>query len=275
MKVVVAWIERPDGKVLLQRRPEDKAYGGCWELPGGKVEKEDATDQKALIRELCEELNLVNVKIADTATATLSLSLLNGLTTLVLYSVKLANWRLVTLLEADIVGWFDLDKVPEPQTPSTKPFLAAIRIERKKKLVMRPEEFAALPEAARRYIHDLEANVDPAGEVRRCRLAEDENAALRKAVEDLQHKCDDNAASLGLATVVLKWLDDLGGLGHDKHERIAAVLSEWPAKRALEMWTEAVTALSGIVTTAGRSNPHGAAAGAALDKIYNLLRRRI
>lgn len=44
-----------DGRVLMQRRPVDKAHGGLWEFPGGKVEPAE-TLAAALIREITEEL---------------------------------------------------------------------------------------------------------------------------------------------------------------------------------------------------------------------------
>ena len=46
-----------DGRVLLARRPQGKAMEGLWEFPGGKVEKNE-TPEKALVRELAEELNI-------------------------------------------------------------------------------------------------------------------------------------------------------------------------------------------------------------------------
>ena len=44
-----------DGRVLIAKRPADKAMAGLWEFPGGKVVAGE-TPEAALIRELREEL---------------------------------------------------------------------------------------------------------------------------------------------------------------------------------------------------------------------------
>ena len=55
--VAVAVITRPDGHVLLAKRPVGKPYAGYWEFPGGKIEPgESAYD--GLVREIREELGL-------------------------------------------------------------------------------------------------------------------------------------------------------------------------------------------------------------------------
>ncbi len=46
-----------DGRILLAQRPEGKSMAGLWEFPGGKVELGE-TPERALIRELNEELNI-------------------------------------------------------------------------------------------------------------------------------------------------------------------------------------------------------------------------
>ena len=53
--VAAAALVDRDGRVLVQRRPVDKAHGGLWEFPGGKLEPGE-TPEAALIRELEEEL---------------------------------------------------------------------------------------------------------------------------------------------------------------------------------------------------------------------------
>lgn len=53
-QVVAALIER-DGKLLVCRRPPDKARGLLWEFAGGKVEAGE-TKEEALMRECREEL---------------------------------------------------------------------------------------------------------------------------------------------------------------------------------------------------------------------------
>lgn len=44
-------------RVLMQKRPANKAHGGLWEFPGGKVEMGE-TPESALVRETDEELGV-------------------------------------------------------------------------------------------------------------------------------------------------------------------------------------------------------------------------
>lgn len=54
LHVTCALIEK-DRKVLVAQRPPNKALGGKWEFPGGKIESGE-TSEACLIREINEEL---------------------------------------------------------------------------------------------------------------------------------------------------------------------------------------------------------------------------
>ena len=56
--VVAAALIAPDGRVCMHRRPAEKAHGGLWEFPGGKVEEGEGLRQ-ALAREITEELGVI------------------------------------------------------------------------------------------------------------------------------------------------------------------------------------------------------------------------
>jgi 8-oxo-dGTP diphosphatase len=55
--VAAAALVDPDCRVLIAQRPQNKALGGLWEFPGGKVEENERPEQ-SLIRELNEELGI-------------------------------------------------------------------------------------------------------------------------------------------------------------------------------------------------------------------------
>ena len=63
LQVVCAIIENENGEILATQRPSDKALGGKWEFPGGKLE-DGESPQNALIREIEEELG-IHINIGD------------------------------------------------------------------------------------------------------------------------------------------------------------------------------------------------------------------
>lgn len=93
--VTAALFVAPDGRVLVQKRPEGKPMAGLWEFPGGKVER-DETPELALIRELHEELG-VTIDVG-------------GLKPLTFASAPLGNGHLLLLL-FEVTEWFG---TPEP-----------------------------------------------------------------------------------------------------------------------------------------------------------------
>ena len=58
---VVAAVMKRGEKILLCRRPPNKAHGGLWEFPGGKCEAGES-DAETIRRELHEELGLIDAK---------------------------------------------------------------------------------------------------------------------------------------------------------------------------------------------------------------------
>jgi 8-oxo-dGTP diphosphatase len=55
---VTAAIIEMDGKILLARRTPERALGGTWEFPGGKIDPGE-TPEACLTRELHEEFDIV------------------------------------------------------------------------------------------------------------------------------------------------------------------------------------------------------------------------
>lgn len=87
------------GRLLGARRPDHKAHGGFWELPGGKVEPGES-DADALIRELREELD-VDVEVFGEVGRFVGTRI-----ELVAYEVRVRSGT-VTALEHAELRWLD------------------------------------------------------------------------------------------------------------------------------------------------------------------------
>ena len=57
INVVAAIIKDENGKILITQRNLQKAQGGLWEFPGGKIEPNE-TKEEAIVREIKEELDI-------------------------------------------------------------------------------------------------------------------------------------------------------------------------------------------------------------------------
>ena len=118
--VAVALINQRS-EVLMQRRALDKAHGGLWEFPGGKVETAE-TLVSALLREIDEELGIV---LDADSLEPLSFAARTGQPHVVLlYSCR--DWHgEPTAIEASEIGWFAAESLADLAMPPLDVPLAA------------------------------------------------------------------------------------------------------------------------------------------------------
>ena len=106
---VVAAMIRDGGRVLLCRRPMDKAQGGKWEFPGGKIEPGE-TGAEALARECREELD-VALDVGDVL-ADVMQDYPDRRVHLTLYAAAIAEGEPRRLEHSDM-RWVDADRIGE------------------------------------------------------------------------------------------------------------------------------------------------------------------
>ena len=125
LTVVAAALIDDQSRVFVQQRPSDKAMGGLWEFPGGKIEPGEAPEA-ALIRELREEL-LIETDTACLAPATFSTGMI-GERPLLLLLYVCRKWRgIVAPQEAQASKWLptrDLFALDMP--PADRPLVAIL-----------------------------------------------------------------------------------------------------------------------------------------------------
>ncbi len=122
--VAAGALQGADGLWLMHRRPLNKAHGGLWEFPGGKVESAE-TPRDALIRELHEELGIA-IKPEDCAPAGFAQD--DGPpheSSIVILLYTIAKWHgLPAALEGGEVGWFTPHQIAELDKPPLDVMLA-------------------------------------------------------------------------------------------------------------------------------------------------------
>jgi 8-oxo-dGTP diphosphatase len=123
--VAVAILMRPDGRVLLARRPAGKVYSGYWEFPGGKVEPGEPV-ARALARELQEELAI------DVRRAYPWITRIHTYThaTVRLHFFRVVGWDGVPQCkEHEAVTWQAIDAISVgPLLPANDPVLSALAL---------------------------------------------------------------------------------------------------------------------------------------------------
>jgi 8-oxo-dGTP diphosphatase len=130
VEVAVAVFQRPDGMVLLARRPAGKVYAGYWEFPGGKAEPGERMID-ALGREIREELGVEVARAFPWVTRVF----VYPHATVRLHFHRVVAWRgEPNALEHDALAWQAPGAVSvEPLLPANGPVLRALTL---------PDEYA-------------------------------------------------------------------------------------------------------------------------------------
>ena len=111
-------------EVLISLRKNKKEFDGCWEYPGGKVEKNETLEQ-AVIREIKEEINL---EISKNCIAPLTFAVdQHGGSETVLFLYICRKWEgSITSLLDQRIKWVKPIDLAEYQMPAPNRFLNSI-----------------------------------------------------------------------------------------------------------------------------------------------------
>lgn len=89
--VVAGALAAPQGVWLMHQRPLEKAHGGLWEFPGGKVEPSESPVE-SLVRELHEELGIVVAPEHCTPVCFAEEKRISGQRPVVILLYKVSDW---------------------------------------------------------------------------------------------------------------------------------------------------------------------------------------
>jgi 8-oxo-dGTP diphosphatase len=118
--------------LIARRSAHEKAYPGCWEFPGGKVEPGES-HREALIREWKEELDLDITPIGAVPIATVAFPhpVWRPAYAISVYLVEVSGWHEPRLSVHDLWTWSTLDGIQEMPgdavTPSMHPVIWRLR----------------------------------------------------------------------------------------------------------------------------------------------------
>ena len=123
--LVVAGALIRGGAVLVQQRPANKAMGGMWEFPGGKVEPGEAPAD-ALARELNEELG-IDTDAGELTPITFGTGLI-GRRALALLLYRVGRWSgEPQALETPELRWVDAESLAKlGMPPADLPLIAPL-----------------------------------------------------------------------------------------------------------------------------------------------------
>jgi len=115
-----------DGRILIAQRPQGKKMAGLWEFPGGKIEQGE-TPERALIRELKEELNIDTTESCLAAFTFASHSYDDFHLLMPVYVCRTWDGRLQSC-EGQNLKWVHSDELKNyPMPPADEPLIAMIR----------------------------------------------------------------------------------------------------------------------------------------------------
>jgi 8-oxo-dGTP diphosphatase len=124
--VVAAALIDVDGRVLLARRPAQKAMGDQWEFPGGKIDPGE-TPEMALIRELKEELGIDVTESCLAPLAFASHDYDHFHLLMPLYAIRQWQGR-PEAREGQTLTWVSKDRLNDyPMPPADIPLVAQLR----------------------------------------------------------------------------------------------------------------------------------------------------
>ncbi len=115
-----------DGRILIAQRPKGKSMAGLWEFPGGKIERGE-TPERALIRELHEELNIDTTESCLAALTFASHSYDDFHLLMPVYVCRKWDGTL-RAKEGQLLKWVTIEELKDyPMPPADLPLIAMIR----------------------------------------------------------------------------------------------------------------------------------------------------